>query len=78
VDESPTPEEPADRAGAGLRGLVARHPVIAATLLACTAAGAALGAALLTGEWSLARRLLAGAVAGGGVGLLITATKMLG
>jgi hypothetical protein len=64
--------------GRGVRGVVARHPVITATLLGCTAIGALLGVVLLTGEWSVARRALAGAVAGGGTGLLVTATKMLG
>ena len=54
-----------------------RHPVIAATLLGCTVVGAALGFAFLADEWSVARRIAAGAVAGGGVGLLLTATKML-
>jgi len=34
------------------------------------------GAFLLTGEWSLARRIAAGAVAGAGTGFLLTATKM--
>lgn len=53
------------------------HPVICATLLAATALGAVLGAFLLTGEWSLARRIAAGAVAGAGTGFLLTATKML-
>ena len=60
----------------GLAGFVRSHPVISATLLATTVLGAALGAWLLTGEWSLARRLAAGAVAGAGTGLLITATKL--
>jgi hypothetical protein len=64
--------------GRGLRGFVAQHPVITATLLGCTVIGAVLGVALLTGEWSVPRRLLAGAVAGAGAGLLVTATKMLG
>jgi hypothetical protein len=59
---------------AGLR----RHPVITSVLLSCTILGAVCGVWLLTGEWSLARRLLAGAVAGAGTGFLITATKMLG
>ena len=43
-----------------------------------TLSGAVLGAYFLTGEWSLARRILGGAVAGAGTGLLITTTKMLG
>jgi len=59
-----------------LGALVRRHPVISATLVATTALGAVLGAFLLTGEWSLARRIAAGAVAGAGTGFLLTATKM--
>jgi len=59
-----------------LGALVRRHPVISATLVATTALGAVLGAWLLTGEWSLARRIAAGAVAGAGTGLLLTATKL--
>lgn len=53
-----------------------RHPVITGTIASTTLLGAVLGAFLLTGEWSLARRILAGAVAGAGTGFLLTATKM--
>ena len=60
----------------GLRNIVRRHPVITSVMVGCTLIGAALGLALLTDEWSAARRLLAGAVAGAGTGLLITATKI--
>jgi hypothetical protein len=60
----------------GLLAIVRRHPVIVGTIAATTLAGAVLGACLLTGEWSLARRILGGAVAGAGTGLLLTATKM--
>ena len=59
-----------------LRNIARRHPVITSVMVGCTLIGAALGLALLTDEWSAARRLLAGAVAGAGTGLLITATKM--
>ena len=62
--------------GSGILGFLGGHPVITGTLLVCTVAGAVLGFALLSGEWSSARRIAAGAVAGGGVGLLLTATKM--
>ena len=55
-----------------------RHPIITATLLGCTLAGAVLGFYLLTEDWSVARRLAAGAIAGAGTGLLMTATKMIG
>jgi hypothetical protein len=62
----------------GLISFARSHPVIAGTLAATTLAGAVAGAVFLTGEWSLARRLLAGALAGAGTGLLLTATKMFG
>ena len=52
--------------------------MITGTLLGCTLAGAVLGFYLLTGDWSPARRILAGALAGAGTGLLMTATKMIG
>jgi len=58
--------------------VLTRHPVIAGTLIGCTLLGAVLGLYLLTGDWSAGRRIAAGAVAGAGVGLLVTATKMLG
>lgn len=72
----PRNAEPAAPGGvvAGLR----RHPVIVAVMVLCTLAGAVLGALYLTGDWSLARRLAAGAIAGAGVGFLMTATKMVG
>jgi hypothetical protein len=59
-----------------LASFVRRHPVVSATLAATTLLGALAGAALLTDEWSLARRIAAGAAAGAGTGLLLTATKM--
>ena len=58
------------------RSYARRHPIIVGILVGCALAGAVLGFALLSGEWSAARRIAAGAVAGGGVGLLLTATKM--
>ena len=57
--------------------VLTRHPFIAGTLIACTVLGAVLGFYLLTGDWSVARRIAAGGVAGVGIGFLITATKML-
>jgi hypothetical protein len=59
------------------QGTIQRHPVISAILIGCTLLGAALGFALLGDDWSALRRILAGTIAGAGVGLLITATKML-
>ena len=59
------------------RRVLTRHPVVAGTLVASALAGALLGFYLLSGDWSPLRRIAAGAVAGAGIGLLITATKML-
>jgi hypothetical protein len=70
--------EPGEARDAGLLARLRRHPVITTTLVACTLLGAVLGFYLLTGDWSAARRIAAGAIAGAGVGLLMTATKMLG
>jgi hypothetical protein len=60
-----------------LQGTIQRHPVITAILVGCTLLGAALGFALLGDDWSALRRILAGTIGGAGVGLLITATKMI-
>ena len=59
-----------------LRSFVRDHPVVSATLATTTVLGALCGALLLTDEWSLARRIAAGALAGAGTGFLLTATKM--
>jgi hypothetical protein len=59
-----------------LRSFVRDHPVASATLAAATLLGALAGALLLSEEWSLARRIAGGAVAGAGTGLLLTATKL--
>ena len=58
--------------------LAREHPVIFALLVTLTAAGAVLGVSQLPEEWSLLRRLLAGGVAGTGIGFLMTATKLIG
>jgi hypothetical protein len=55
-----------------------RHPVITAVLAVCTLGGALAGVWILDPEWSLARRLLAGAVGGAWIGIVISATKMVG
>lgn len=60
------------------RGFVARHPVISAVFAVLTIAGAVAGALYLPGEWSLARRLAGGAVAGAGTALFVTATRLIG
>ena len=60
-----------------LRATIQRHPVITAILVGCTLLGAALGFALLGDDWSALHRIFAGTIGGAGVGLLITATKMI-
>ena len=71
-------EPDGDQSGAGLLAALRRHPVLTGAFLVLTAAGAAVGALYLPPEWTLLRRLLAGAVAGAGMALLATATKLVG
>ena len=61
-----------------LAGLFRRHPVMTSTVLACALLGAVLGGGWLPEEWSLARRVVAGALAGAGTGMLMTGTKWIG
>jgi hypothetical protein len=76
-EDSPQREDVESLTSRALRS-ARRHPVISATMILCTVAGAILGVQFLTGDWSVARRIAAGGVAGAGTGLLITATRMLG
>ena len=55
-----------------------RHPIITGVLTGFAIAGAILGAVFLTDDWSLARRIAAGGVAGAGCGLLLTAYRIIG
>ena len=60
-----------------LREGIRRHPVIASVIVVGTVLGATLGFAFLDPSWSATRRIAAGGVAGGGIGFLMTGTKML-
>jgi len=71
-------EEARARRSGGWRATIAAHPIIFSVIAGCTALGAVLGVFLLTGDWSLGRRLAAGVVAGAGVGILITAPRIIG
>ena len=70
----------AERSGTirGWRAAITAHPIIFGVIISCISIGAVLGVFILTGEWSLARRLAAGVVGGDGVGVLITAPRIIG
>ena len=72
--------ESADRTGIVARAVssMRAHPVITSVMASCIVLGAVSGVMLLTGDWSLARRLAAGTAAGGGVGILVCGIKMIG
>ncbi len=55
-----------------------RHPWIVAFNLVCLGIGLLLAFEHLPTEWSLIRRLAAGALSGISIGLVITANRMLG
>ena len=77
-DSEPETERSRGAALAVMSRTVRAHPVVTAVLVSCALGGAILGVQLLTPDWSLARRLAGGLVGGAGVGLLITATRMIG
>ena len=61
-----------------IRAAAREHPVIATVLVVGTLVGAGVGWLYLDPSWNPVRRVLAGALVGGGLGFLMTATKMLG
>jgi hypothetical protein len=70
-------EERAD-ATRGLRAAITAHPVIFGVFVACISIGSLLGVFFLADDWSLARRIAGGVVGGAGVGILITAPRIIG
>lgn len=54
------------------------HPVITGVMVGCTLGGVVVGMILIPEDWALWRRIAGGAISGAGVGLLITAFKMIG
>ena len=62
----------------GWTATITAHPIIFGVFVACISIGTVLGVLILTDEWSLARRIAAGAVGGAGVGILITAPRIIG
>jgi len=62
----------------GWLGALARHPIISVVVVICTLAGGCAGVEFLDAEWTMLRRALAGGVFGAWIGMLLTATKMVG
>jgi hypothetical protein len=62
--------------GKGFLALVRRHPYLTATFVVGISLGALLGALFLPADWHLARRIAGGAVAGAGVGVFATVTRL--
>jgi hypothetical protein len=58
--------------------VIREHPIITTVMVVCTLGGAILGVSMLSADWSLARRLAGGLIGGAGIGLLVTATRMIG
>ena len=58
--------------------VIGQHPVMAVVLVSFTILGAVAGYFLLTGEWSVLRRIAGGAIGGCGVGFLLTVSRMIG
>ena len=67
-------EPPAWRAVQAIRD----HPYLTAIMVGCVAVGVVLAIQLLPADWALVRQIAAGSVGGAGVGLIITAIRMIG
>jgi hypothetical protein len=65
-----------DKAGRAIRFLSA-HPWITGIFSVCVLLGAAAGAVGLSEDFSLARRIAAGAVAGAGFAMLVMGPKLM-
>ena len=64
--------------GSSSLSVVRRHPVMTALVLVSILTGAMLGGLYLTPEWSLLRRVAAGALAGGGAAFFALASRIIG
>lgn len=54
------------------------HPLLVAALVGCVAIGAGLAVTFGTDEWSVGRRVAAGALAGFGSWFVVVANRLLG
>ena len=70
--------EASEQSGSSLIQTLRTHPWIIAFNVMCLAIGLFLALEHLPTEWSLVRRLTAGALSGISIGLVITANRMLG
>jgi|GEM_PF-1688327 len=75
ADEPPAANHAA--ATPGWWGVLRRNRAFTALFAVCIVAGAFAGVLYLPEEFSSIRKLLGGAIAGGGVAFLMTATKLL-
>lgn len=66
-------------AGRGSLGDLARgHPVVTTLIVSLAVLGAVLGGLYLSPEWTLLRRVAAGALSGAGIGFFVVATRLIG
>jgi hypothetical protein len=70
-------EEAVEQAGATLLDSARAHPIATGSLAACFLLGAALGFELLPESLSATRRVLGGALSGGGCWLLVQVGRIL-
>ena len=70
--------EASEQSSSSLIQALRRHPWIIVFNVMCLAIGLFLALEHLPTEWSLVRRLTAGALSGISIGLVITANRMLG
>ena len=73
----PTTEKTQAESG-GLLRLAREHPVVTTLLVTLAILGSILGGLYLPPEWSVIRRVAAGALSGAGIGFFVVASRLIG
>lgn len=60
------------------RDALRSHPIIASVIAGSILLGAVVGVFVFSTDWTISRRLLGGALAGAGVGFIVTANRIIG
>lgn len=67
-----------EQSNGGVFALLRQHPVITGVMVSCTLLGMPVAVLLMGDTWSLAQKLIGGALAGAGCGLCIVTPRIIG
>ena len=76
-ERAPQRESESSHGAAGPLAILRRNRAFSALFAICIVAGSVCGVVYLPDDFSLLRKLVGGALGGGGIAFLMTATKMI-